>query len=73
MDLTQEAHGAALINDICLSARMQVRMVALWIVMNLLVHSHLVEEFLYHALHIKEISASIHTQSKLHPLIGKLG
>ena len=73
MKLAQVSHRHALVDDIGLSAGVQVGVVAVWIVVGLFVHAHAVKKFLHNALHGEEIAFPVHAQGKLHALVGQLG
>ena len=72
MYLTEIADYFAFIADVGLSARMQVCLIAVRCIVNFLLHAGFFEEFFYNTLHIKEITSSVHTKSKVCPFIRKL-
>ena len=71
MYLTQIPQHTAFINHIRLSARMQEIPAGVGIIGELPAQADAVEELLDDALHRKEITVAVHTECKLHPLVGQ--
>ena len=69
MNLTQISDYRSIIDDICLTTRMQERFSSIWIISFFQMHTDLVKELLYDAFHGEEVAIAIHTKSKLHALI----
>ena len=57
--------------NICLTSRMEIGLLVRRIISLAACDTYLVQEFLNHAFHGKEISFSVHTQSELHPFLRK--
>ena len=73
MNLTQISNLAALIDNLCLTSRMQEALTCLRIILCCLLKPHTLHQTLHNTLHGKEISLTVHSKSKLHLLLWKLG
>ena len=71
MNFSEVTDYFAFVADVCLSARMQISLVAVRCVVDFFLHSGFFEEFFYNALHIKEVSCAVHSKSEVCSLIRK--
>ena len=71
MDFSKISDNFSVIDHVCLSSRMEVSLTTVWIIIYFISHSDFLKELFTNALHIKEITISIHTKSKMHTFIRK--